>query len=146
MLIKKWRIYTIPYSKKPSKANSSKNNNYLARRWVYVEFRLLKEKQSFTSFANACFEAEKAMQVSPATVAILSRRALELAVKWVYQFDNDVRIPYQDNLSSLIHNRHFLGIIDEELLPMMKYVVKLGNAAVHTNVAITRDGNGVVFT
>lgn len=104
-----------------------------------LNFEFLKDKQSFTSFANACFEAEKAMQVSPATVAILSRRALELAVKWVYQFDNDVKIPYQDNLSSLIHDRHFLGIIDEELLPMMKYVVKLGNAAVHTNVAITRD-------
>lgn len=102
-------------------------------------FDFLKHKQLFTSFANACFEAEKAMQVSPATVAILSRRALELAVKWVYRFDNDVKIPYQDNLSSLIHNRPFLDIIDEELLPMMKFVVKLGNAAVHTNVAITRD-------
>lgn len=104
-----------------------------------LNFDFIKEKQSFASFANACFEAEKAMQVSPATVAILSRRALELAVKWVYQFDNAVRIPYRDNLSSLIHNRHFLGIMDEELLPMMKFVVKLGNAAVHTNVAITRD-------
>ncbi|MBT2716971.1 DEAD/DEAH box helicase family protein [Bacillus sp. ISL-57] len=79
------------------------------------------------------------MQVSPATCAILSRRALELAVKWVYQFDNDVKIPYQNNLSSLIHDRHFLGILDEELLPMLKYIVKLGNAAVHTNVAITGD-------
>ncbi|TKI71928.1 DUF4145 domain-containing protein [Lysinibacillus mangiferihumi] len=104
-----------------------------------LNFDFLKDKLPFNSFANACFEAEKAMQVSPATVAILSRRALELAVKWVYQFDNDVKVPYRDNLSSLIHDSHFLGIIDEELLPMMKYVVKLGNAAVHTNVAITRD-------
>lgn len=104
-----------------------------------ANFNFLQHKTMFTSFAGACFEAEKAMQVSPATVAILSRRALELAVKWVYQFDNDVKIPYQDNLSSLIHDRHFLGIIDEALLPMIKYVVKLGNAAVHTNVAITRD-------
>lgn len=102
-------------------------------------FGFLKNKKTFSSFANSCIEAEKAMQVSPATCAILSRRALELAVKWLYQFDNDLKIPYQDNLSSLIHDRHFLGIIDEELLPMLKYIVKLGNAAVHTNVAITRD-------
>ncbi|KTR25784.1 DEAD/DEAH box helicase [Exiguobacterium indicum] len=102
-------------------------------------FEFLREKQQFKSFSNPCIEAEKAMLVSPATCAILSRRALELAVKWVYQFDNAVKIPYQDNLSSLIHDRHFLGIIDEELLPMMKYVVKLGNTAVHTNVVITRD-------
>ncbi|WP_427901796.1 DEAD/DEAH box helicase family protein [Metalysinibacillus jejuensis] len=104
-----------------------------------LNFGFLKDKQLFNSFSNACIEAERAMQISPSTVAILSRRALELAVKWVYQFDNDVKIPYQDNLSSLIHDRHFLSIIDEQLLPMMKYVVKLGNAAVHTNVAITRD-------
>lgn len=102
-------------------------------------FEFLINKETFKPFANACIEAEKAMQVSPATCAILSRRALELAVKWVYQFDNDVKIPYQDNLSSLIHDRHFLSIIDEALLPMMKYTVKLGNAAVHTSVAITRD-------
>lgn len=102
-------------------------------------FKFLINKEPFKPFANACLEAEKAMQVSPATCAILSRRALELAVKWVYQFDNDVKIPYQDNLSSLIHDRHFLRIIDEALLPMLKYTVKLGNAAVHTNVAITRD-------
>lgn len=104
-----------------------------------MNFDFLKDKQTFNSFSNACIEAERAMQISPSTVAILSRRALELAVKWVYQFDNDVKIPYQDNLSSLIHDRHFLSIIDEALLPMLKYVVKLGNAAVHTNVAITRD-------
>lgn len=106
---------------------------------ITLNFGFLKDKQLFNSFSNACIEAERAMQISPSTVAILSRRALELAVKWVYQFDNDVKIPYQDNLSSLIHDRHFLSIIDEQLLPMMKYVVKLGNAAVHTNVAITRD-------
>ncbi|WP_201741290.1 DEAD/DEAH box helicase family protein [Pradoshia eiseniae] len=102
-------------------------------------FGFLQNKKLFNSFSKACNEAEKAIQISPATCAILSRRALELAVKWVYQFDNDVKIPYQDNLSSLIHDHHFLGILDEELLPMMKYIVKLGNAAVHTNVAITRD-------
>ncbi|MCS6596042.1 DEAD/DEAH box helicase family protein [Bacillus cereus] len=104
-----------------------------------TNFGFLKEKEQFKSFATACMEAENAMLVSPATCAILTRRALELAVKWVYQVDNDVAVPYRDNLSSLIHDRNFLGIIDEELLPMMKYVVKLGNTAVHTNANITHD-------
>lgn len=107
---------------------------------MYVtNFSFLQPKEQFKSFSTACLEAENAMLVSPATCAILTRRALELAVKWVYQFDNDVKVPYQDNLSSLIHDRHFLGIIDEELLPMMKYIVKLGNTAVHTNASISRD-------
>ncbi|MGE7863798.1 DEAD/DEAH box helicase family protein [Bacillus mobilis] len=104
-----------------------------------TNFGFLKEKEQFKSFATACTEAENATLISPATCAILTRRALELAVKWVYQVDNDVAVPYRDNLSSLIHDRNFLGIIDEELLPMMKYVVKLGNTAVHTNANITHD-------
>ncbi len=104
-----------------------------------MNFGFLKEKEQFKSFATACTEAENAMIVSPATCAILTRRALELAVKWVYQVDSDVTVPYRDNLSSLIHDRNFLGIIDEELLPMMKYVMKLGNTAVHTNANITHD-------
>jgi len=102
-------------------------------------FDFLKEKKQYRSFANACFEAEKGLVVSPAVSAIQSRRALELAVKWVYSYDSALTVPYQDNLSSLIHNREFIDIIDEDLLPMIKYVVKLGNQAVHTNAPITRD-------
>lgn len=102
-------------------------------------FSFLKEKKQYRDFTNACLEAENALVVSPAVSAIQSRRALELAVKWVYSFDSAVKVPYQDNLSSLIHDRNFIGIIDEELLPLMKYVVKLGNVAVHTNSPIKRD-------
>jgi type I restriction enzyme, R subunit len=102
-------------------------------------FNFLKEKKQYRSFTKACFEAEKGLVVSPAVSAIQSRRALELAVKWVYSFDSAVKVPYQDNLSSLIHDPNFLGIIDEDLLPLMKYVVKLGNQAVHTNAPVTRD-------
>lgn len=102
-------------------------------------FQFLKDKPQYRAFSKACFEAEKGLVVSPAVSAIQSRRALELAVKWVYSYDGAVKVPYQDNLSSLIHDREFLGIIDEDLLPMMKYVVKLGNQSVHTNAPITRD-------
>ncbi|MEC1723110.1 DEAD/DEAH box helicase family protein [Schinkia azotoformans] len=102
-------------------------------------FSFLKTKNQYRSFTKACFEAEKALVVSPAVSAIQSRRALELAVKWVYSYDSAVKVPYQDNLSSLIHDANFLAIIDEDLLPLMKYIVKLGNVAVHTNAPITRD-------
>lgn len=101
-------------------------------------FEFLKGKKNFESFTNACLEAEKSILVSPATTAILSRRALELAVKWVYSFDSDLVLPYQDNISSLIHNNSFVELIDYEMLPMIKYVIQLGNVAVHTNANIKR--------
>ena len=102
-------------------------------------FEFVLEKAQFKSFANACLEAEKSLQVSPATCAILTRRALELSVKWLYTSDSELKVPYQDNLSSLIHEPTFKSIIDEDLFPLMKYIIKLGNVAVHTNSAITRD-------
>lgn len=106
---------------------------------MLTNFEFLQEKDQFRSFISACLEAEKSIQISPATCAILTRRALELAVKWLYASDSDLKVPYQDNLSSLIHERSFLSIIDEDLFPLMKYIIKLGNVAVHTNSMITRD-------
>lgn len=102
-------------------------------------FEFLKNKEIFNSFSNACLEAEKSLLISSATTAILSRRAIELAVKWVYGFDNDLELPYQDNISSLIHAESFRDLIDEDLFPMIKYVIKLGNVAVHTNSGIKRE-------
>ena len=102
-------------------------------------FDFLKGKKEFESFASACLEAEKGIIVSPANCAILSRRALELAVKWVYSFDNCLTVPYQDNLSSLIHEPSFRDIVDEDLFPLIKYIIKLGNVAVHTNSGIKRE-------
>lgn len=74
-------------------------------------FSFLKEKEIFKEFSSACTEAEKSILVSPETNAILSRRALELSVKWLYSFDDDLRLSYQDNLSSLVHDNSFLMLI-----------------------------------
>ena len=104
-----------------------------------TNFDFLKSKELFQSFAGSSIEAEKSLIVSPATCAILSRRAVELAVKWVYSFDNDLTIPYQDNISSLIHEPTFRQIIEPELFLLIKYIIRLGNTAVHTNANITRD-------
>lgn len=101
-------------------------------------FEFLKGKKNFQSFTNACIEAEKSIIVSPATTAILSRRALELAVKWIYSFDTDLVLPYQNNISSLIHDNSFIELIDYNMLSMLKYVIKLGNVAVHTNSLVKR--------
>lgn len=104
-----------------------------------TNFDFLTTEKTFSDFASSCIEAEKALQISPATTAILSRRALELAIKWVYKSDEELVVPYRDNISSLIHEQSFKGIIDEALFPKLKFVIKLGNTAVHTNIKITRN-------
>lgn len=102
-------------------------------------FEFLKGKKQFDGFSAQCFEAEKSIIVSPATCAILSRRALELAVKWVYGNDSELVLPYQDSISSLIHNESFRELIDSSMFNILKYIIKLGNVAVHTNKPISRE-------
>ncbi|MEY8495179.1 DUF4145 domain-containing protein [Lachnospiraceae bacterium 29-91] len=104
-----------------------------------TNFDFLTENPAFSSFSAQAIEAEKSLVISPATSAILSRRALELAVRWVYISDDDLKLPYRDNLSALIHEETFHDILEPRLFPMLKYTVKLGNTAVHTNHNIKRD-------
>ena len=104
-----------------------------------TNFDFLKENNQYSSFTDQAIEAEKSLLVSSATCAILSRRALELAVRWVYSYDNALILPYQDNISSLIHEYSFRNILEPSLFPMIKYIIKLGNVAVHTNNIIKRD-------
>ena len=104
-----------------------------------TNFDYLLEKKEYSDFAQQAVEAEKSLMISPANCAILSRRALELAVRFVFSYDADLRLPYQDNISSLIHERTFRDIIEPRLFPMLKFVIHLGNVAVHTNSSIKRD-------
>lgn len=104
-----------------------------------TNFDYLLSKKEYTDFAVQAVEAEKSITISPATCAILSRRALELAVRFVFSYDAELELPYRDNISSLIHERTFRDIIEPRLFPMLKYVIHLGNVAVHTNSNIRRD-------
>jgi hypothetical protein len=56
---------------------------------------------------EAASKAEAAVHADPRTACFYSRRALELAVSWAYKYDPALRLPYQDNLSALIHEPSF---------------------------------------
>ena len=87
---------------------------------------------------NACIEAEKGLIVTATTCAIMSRKALELGVKWVFGVDGDLKVPYQQTLATLIHDRNFKNIIDINLFHKLIYIQKLGNQAVHSNTKISK--------
>lgn len=68
-------------------------------------FAFLQDNREYALFTPAAIEAEKVFATSPAMCAVGCRKALELAVKWVYSADNTIQTPYKDNLQSLIHER-----------------------------------------
>lgn len=95
-------------------------------------FAFLAGLTNFKMFAAAAIEAEKVYATSPAMCAIGCRKALELAVKWVYAADKTIEMPYRDNLQSLIHEPSFKDAVDERTWVKLPYIIKLGNLSVHT--------------
>ena len=101
-----------------------------------TNFSFLTEKPAYALFSPACIEAEKIYMSAPAMCAVGCRKALELAVKWVYSADNSMKMPYKDNLQSLIHEPTFRFAVDHNTWGKMPFIVKLGNLAVHTGRSI----------
>lgn len=99
-------------------------------------FEFLKEKKEYALFASAAIEAEKVYVSAPAMCAVGSRKALELAVKWVYSADTTMQMPYKDNLQSLIHEPTFRFAVDYNTWGKLPFIIKLGNLAVHTDRSV----------
>ena len=101
-----------------------------------TNFSFLKAKTEYALFAPACMEAEKIYVSAPAMCAVGCRKALELAVKWVYAADKSMKMPYKDNLQSLIHEPTFRFAVGSDTWDKMPFIIKLGNLAVHTERSV----------
>ena len=102
-------------------------------------FEFLKKDNSYKIFADACIEAEQLMNVSYSATVTFVRKALELAVKWVYANDAELRMPPQINLASLIKGKKFKDILPYNMSGLLSYIQQLGNKAVHSGRVITRE-------
>lgn len=101
-------------------------------------FSFLSKIKEYSLFSAAAIEAEKVYATSAAMCAVGCRKALELAVKWVYSADNTIQMPYKDNLDSLIYEPSFRYAVDAQTWKKLPYIKKLGNLSVHTEKAVSR--------
>ena len=85
------------------------------------------------SVAEAAGKAAAAIQSDPRTACFYARRALELAVHWIFTHDPALKLPYQDNLSALIHEPTFKETAGQAVFAKATLIVKLGNQAVHSH-------------
>ena len=56
-----------------------------------TNFDYLKNEPKFSSFADAAIIAEKSYQIDASTCTLNCRRAMEMAIKWMYSIDNDLK-------------------------------------------------------
>jgi len=72
----------------------------------------------------------------PRAACFYARRGLEVAVHWLYKHDATLKLPYQDNLSALIHEPTFKKAAGDAVFNKARVIVTLGNRAVHSHRAI----------
>src|SRR5262245_50979948 len=92
---------------------------FLQREWVAV--------------FEAASKAEAAVHADPRAACFYARRALELAVSWAFKHDAGLRLPYEDNLSALIHEPSFKQTAGEAVFSKARVINTLGNRAVHSH-------------
>ena len=85
---------------------------------------------------DSAARAEESVYTDPRTACFYARRTLELAVNWAYKHDATLQLPYQDNLSALIHEPSFKQAAGEAVFSKTRVINTLGNRAVHSHRAV----------
>jgi type I restriction enzyme R subunit len=89
--------------------------------------------------------AELAVYADPRAACFYARRGLELAVSWMFANDSSLRLPYDDNLSSMLHEPTFQTLVGTPLFYKARAVKDLGNRAVHKAAPIpSREAMGAL--
>ncbi|RYD89470.1 MAG: DUF4145 domain-containing protein, partial [Sphingobacteriales bacterium] len=81
-------------------------------------------------------KAEALVHPDARTACFHARRGLEMLVHWLYRHDSTFSVPYQENLSALIHEPSFKKAAGEAVFNKARVIVTLGNRAVHGQRAI----------
>jgi type I restriction enzyme R subunit len=92
--------------------------------------------KQWSRLARAPQEAEQHVYGAPLYAAMLCRKSLEEWVRWMYEHDADLVLPYDTSLCSLIHDQGFKNIVAPIQFNQVNLIRKLGNNAVHTNARI----------
>jgi type I restriction enzyme, R subunit len=90
----------------------------------------------WASIAQTPKEAEQHVYGAPLYAAMLCRKSLEEWVRWLYENDAALELPYDTSLSSLIHSHDFKKLVAPIQFNQINLIRKLGNTAVHTAARI----------
>ena len=93
------------------------NFDFLVPEWLQIQ--------------EAAVKAEETAHGDPRTSAFHSRRALELTIRWAYKADATLHLPYQDNISALLHEPTFKQTAGDAVFNKSRLIISIGNRAAH---------------
>ena len=85
----------------------------------------------FPAVHDAARQAEAHANPDPRAACFYARRALELALAWLYRHDPALRLPYQNHLAALIPEPSFQRTAGPAIVTKARLIKDLGNLAVH---------------
>ena len=88
-------------------------------------------QNEFPEIRKDAVEAEKYAVIAPKYCAVLCRTAMEKTVHWLYDNDDDLEMPPDDRISSLIHEQCFRDIINTRMFNELNLIRKTGNNGAH---------------
>jgi type I restriction enzyme R subunit len=90
-------------------------------------------KAGWPDLFEAAAKAESLACSDARSSCFYTRRALELAVHWLYKHEAALKLPYQDHLSALIHEPTFRQATGPAVFAKARVIKDLGNLAVHSH-------------
>ncbi|MDD5789564.1 MAG: DEAD/DEAH box helicase family protein, partial [Spirochaetia bacterium] len=103
-----------------------------------TNFEFLLDYSEFSVFATLANEAEKQFNKSTMFCGIAARKCVEQAVHWMYSVDGDLKMPYDDSIQVLVHDKSFVNIVPGNIQKDLQIVIKVGNQAVHSNTEVDK--------
>jgi type I restriction enzyme, R subunit len=85
---------------------------------------------------DSATKAESLAHADPRASCFYARRTLELAIHWLYKADPALKLPYQDNLSALLHEPTFKNAAGDSICSKASLIHRVGNQAVHSHKPI----------
>ena len=104
-----------------------------------TNFDFLTKDKQFDTFSSVAVAAEKTLHIDLSTSIINCRRAMEMAVKWMYSVDRALVMPWQETLVSLMNTEEFREIVGNDIWRRMDFIRRVGNNAAHSGKKVTEE-------
>ena len=110
-----------------------------------TNFDFLTTEKDFNTFSEAAVKAEMLYNIDLPSCVLAVRRAAEFAVKWMYSVDSDLKLPFNQNLVSLINTAEFKDIVGADNCKRLDFIRLAGNNAAHNAKKVTPEQAAVAL-
>lgn len=107
-----------------------------------TNFQFLAEE--WADFYQRSVKAEQFVVTDPRTSLTYARMALELAINWMYQNDEELTLPYDTSLNSLMKQSVFQEQFPHKLYNEIDLIRKAGNLAIHNKPVSQTDAENII--